>query len=84
MILDEPTANLSPMMETKIYNKFAEISTGHTLLLISHRLGSTKLSETLLVLDGGKIAEEGSHNELMQKNGLYAEMFENQRSWYDE
>jgi len=84
MILDEPTASLSPMMETKIYNKFAEISAGHTLLLISHRLGSTKLSETLLVLDDGKIVEEGSHNELMQNNGLYAEMFGSQRSWYDE
>jgi ATP-binding cassette subfamily B protein len=84
MILDEPTASLSPMTETKIYNKFAEISAGHTLLLISHRLGSTKRSETLLVLDGGKIAEQGSHNELMQKNGLYAEMFESQRSWYNE
>ncbi|MCL2813711.1 MAG: ABC transporter ATP-binding protein/permease [Oscillospiraceae bacterium] len=84
MVLDEPTASLSPMTETKIYNKFAEISAGHTLLLISHRLGSTKLSEKLLVLDGGKIAEEGSHGELIQKNGIYAEMFGSQRSWYDE
>jgi len=84
MILDEPTASLSPMTETKIYNKFAEISAGHTLLMISHRLGSTKLSETLLVLDGGKIAEEGTHDELMRQNGLYAEMFDSQRSWYDE
>ena len=84
MILDEPTASLSPMTETKIYNKFAEISAGHTLLLISHRLGGAKLSKTLLVLDDGKIVEEGSHSELMQKNGLYAEMFVNQRSWYDD
>jgi ATP-binding cassette subfamily B protein len=84
MILDEPTASLSPMMETKVYGEFAKISAGHTMLLISHRLGSTKLSDTVLVLDGGKIAEEGSHDELMRKNGLYAEMFENQRSWYDE
>ena len=84
MILDEPTASLSPMMESRIYNKFAEISCGCTQLLISHRLGSTKLADTLLVLEDGIIAEEGSHNELIARNRLYAEMFESQRSWYDE
>ncbi|MCL2158844.1 MAG: ABC transporter ATP-binding protein/permease, partial [Oscillospiraceae bacterium] len=82
MILDEPTASLDPMMETKIYGEFAKLSVGHTSLLISHRLGSTKISETLLVLDEGKIAECGSHFELMQKKGLYAQMFDTQRSWY--
>jgi ATP-binding cassette subfamily B protein len=84
IILDEPTASLSPMMESKIYHKFAEISVDHTQLLISHRLGSTKLSDVLLVLHDGQIVETGSHHDLMAAGGLYAEMFESQSSWYNE
>jgi len=84
MILDEPTASLSPMMESKLYRRFAEITNDKTSLLISHRLGSTKLSDVLFVLDNGVIAETGTHDELMAANGVYAEMFKNQRSWYDE
>jgi len=84
MILDEPTASLSPMMESKLYRRFAEITKDKTALLISHRLGATKLSDVLFVLDGGVIAETGTHEELMAANGVYAEMFKSQRSWYDE
>ena len=84
MILDEPTASLSPMMESKLYKRFAEITQDKTSLLISHRLGSTKLSDILFVLDEGKIAETGTHEELMAANSIYAEMFKSQRSWYDE
>jgi len=84
MILDEPTASLSPMMESKLYKRFAEITKDKTSLLISHRLGSTKLSDVLFVLDNGMIAETGTHDELMAANGIYADMFISQRSWYDE
>ena len=84
MILDEPTASLSPMMESKLYKRFADITKEKTSLLISHRLGSTKLSDVLFVLDNGIIAETGTHDELMAANGIYAEMFKSQRSWYDE
>jgi len=84
MILDEPTASLSPMMESELYKRFAEITRDKTSLLISHRLGSTKLSDMLFVLDNGIIAETGTHDELMSANGIYAEMFKSQRSWYDE
>ena len=84
MILDEPTASLSPMMESKLYKRFAEITKEKTSLLISHRLGSTKLSNVLFVLDHGIIAETGTHDELMAANGIYSEMFKSQRSWYDE
>ena len=84
MILDEPTASLSPMMESKLYKRFAEITKDKTSLLISHRLGSTKLSDVLFVLDNGTIAETGTHEELMAANGIYADMFKSQRSWYDE
>jgi len=84
MILDEPTASLSPMMESKLYKRFSEITKNKTSLLISHRLGSTKLSDTLFVLDNGAIAETGTHDALMATKGIYAEMFNSQRSWYDE
>ena len=81
-ILDEPTAALDPVAESKMYEKFEEISKGHTTIFISHRLSSTKMSDEIFVIDGGKVAECGSHLELMGKNGIYAEMFNNQRSWY--
>lgn len=84
MILDEPTASLSPMAESKLYKRFAEITNDKTSLLISHRLGSTKLSDVLFVLADGIITETGTHDELMAVNGIYAEMFRSQRSWYDE
>ena len=83
MILDEPTASLSPMMESKLYKRFAEITKDKTSLLISHRLGSTKLSDVLFVLDNGVIAETGTHEALMAENGIYAGMFNSQRSWYE-
>jgi ATP-binding cassette subfamily B protein len=84
IVLDEPTASLSPMMENLIYTKFAEISKKSTVLLISHRLGSTKISDILYVLDQGKVVEEGSHQHLMVMNGLYAKMFNSQKEWYDD
>ncbi|MCL2420459.1 MAG: ABC transporter ATP-binding protein/permease [Defluviitaleaceae bacterium] len=84
MILDEPTASLSPMMESKLYRRFAELTKDKTSLLISHRLGSTKLSDVLFVLDNGAIAETGTHDKLMTAGSIYAEMFNSQRSWYDE
>jgi ATP-binding cassette subfamily B protein len=84
MILDEPTASLSPMMESKLYKRFAEITKDKTSLLISHRLGGAKLSDVLFVLDNGVIAETGTHDELMAMDGIYSEMFKSQRSWYDE
>ncbi|MDF2542543.1 MAG: transporter family protein [Herbinix sp.] len=84
MILDEPTASLSPMMESKLYKRFTEITKNKTSLLISHRLGSTKLSDMLFVLDNGVIAETGTHDELMAAKGIYSNMFNSQRSWYDE
>lgn len=53
-----------------------------TTIFITHRLGAARLADTIVVLDGGNAAETGSHEELMAKQGIYAEMFEAQRSWY--
>jgi ATP-binding cassette subfamily B protein len=81
-ILDEPTAALDPVAESRVYAQFEEISRGITTLFISHRLASAKMADTIFVLEKGRIAESGSHDELMQAGGIYAEMFESQRSWY--
>lgn len=83
-ILDEPTSALDPLEESRLYKKYAEISKDNTTIFISHRLGSTKLADKIFVLDQGKLIEIGNHNELMQKRGLYREMFNTQKEWYDE
>lgn len=81
-ILDEPTAALDPMAESKIYGLFGRASKGHLTVFITHRLGAARLADKIFVLDQGKIAEEGSHEELLAAGGIYAGMFEAQRSWY--
>ena len=81
-ILDEPTAALDPVSESEFYGRFGELSCGVTTIFISHRLGSTTLADKIFVIDGGRVAEEGSQAELLAKKGLYAGMFEAQRSWY--
>jgi ATP-binding cassette subfamily B protein len=81
-ILDEPTAALDPISESKLYEKFEQISKGKTTIFISHRLGSTKLADEIFVVGEGRVLEKGNHEELMNINGLYSEMYESQRSWY--
>ena len=82
LVLDEPTAALDPIAESQVYDAYQEYSSGRTSVFISHRLASTGFSDRIVLLDDGKIAEMGSHQELMEKNGLYAEMFRIQSSYY--
>jgi len=82
-ILDEPTAALDPIAESRIYQEFEGLMRGKTTIFISHRLGSTKLADEILVIEDGSIKERGSHDELMNKNGQYSQMFEAQRKWYE-
>lgn len=82
-ILDEPTAALDPVSESRLYEEFEKISRGRTTVFISHRLGSTKLADQIFVLKDGKVAEQGSHKSLMESGGLYQEMYESQKSWYE-
>jgi ATP-binding cassette subfamily B protein len=81
-MLDEPTAALDPISESRVYSEFENLMQGKTTVFISHRLGSTKLADEILVIDDGKIIERGAHDELMEADGQYAEMFEAQRGWY--
>ena len=82
MILDEPTAALDPLSEAELYRNFSEITGDRTTILISHRLGITKLVDRILVFDDGRIIEDGSHQELMEKRGHYYDMYQAQASWY--
>jgi len=81
-ILDEPTSALDPISESVVYSEYKKLMCGKTTVFISHRLGATKLVDQILVIDGGRIAESGTHNELMAAGGQYAAMFESQREWY--
>jgi ATP-binding cassette subfamily B protein len=82
LVLDEPTAALDARSEVEVYRQFQEMSQGKSVLLISHRLGSTQLADRIVFLDHGQITEEGSHQTLMQNGGQYADMFALQAEWY--
>ena len=84
LIMDEPTAALDALAEEKIYSRLDKISEGKTLIFISHRLASTRFCDKIMLLDGGKIREYGTHDELLEKDGLYKQMYESQRKYYKE
>lgn len=82
VILDEPAATLDPLAERVIYERFIERSAERTSVLISHRLSSVRTCDRILVLDNGAIIEDGSHETLLAKGGLYAQLFKAQSQWY--
>ena len=82
LILDEPTASLDPRGEYEIFQQVRRLAEGHTVVLVSHRFSSVRAADRILVLEGGRIVEEGGHEELMAHGGLYAELFEIQAQGY--
>ena len=81
-VLDEPTAYLDPISEIEIYDLIYELAGERIVLFISHRLGFAKRTDRIIVFDDGKVAEEGSHTQLLEKDGIYAEMYKMQETWY--
>lgn len=81
-ILDEPSSALDPIAESRMYENLIEATQNKTVIYISHRLSSAVLSNRIFVLNEGRIIETGSHNELMEAGGKYAEMFTLQASAY--
>ena len=84
LILDEPSAALDVETEYAMYLHFAELTEDRTALLISHRFTTVRMADRMVVLDGGRIVEDGSHQALLKRGGLYAEMFTAQASRYTE
>jgi ATP-binding cassette subfamily B protein len=82
LVLDEPTAALDAKAENEVYNQFADLATDHIVLLISHRFSTVRIAHRILVLDDGEIREEGTHDDLLARGGLYASMFELQAANY--
>ena len=82
LILDEPTAALDARAEYEVFLRFAELIGGRMAILISHRFSTVRMADRIIVLQNGTITEEGTHEALVQKGGLYAELFDMQASGY--
>jgi ATP-binding cassette subfamily B protein len=80
--LDEPTAALDPIAEAAVFERFARLSEGKTTLLVSHRLGTCRSADRILVLKEGRLVESGSHDQLIAQAGEYSRMFQTQARWY--
>ena len=82
LILDEPTASLDARSEFEVFERFADLTRGKMALLISHRFSTVRMADRIVVLEGGRLVEEGSHEQLMALGGRYAGMFEMQAASY--
>ena len=82
IVLDEPTASLDPQAEADVFRRFAAMAAGRTAVLVSHRLGSARLCDRILVLRQGRLVEQGSHDALVAAGGEYARLWALQAQWY--
>ena len=82
VVLDEPSAALDPISEAEMYESMLEAMTDRTVILVSHRLSACRNVDRIYVIENGRVAEQGSHNELLQREGLYAQMWNLQASGY--
>lgn len=83
IVLDEPTSAIDPIEETKIYKQFAQLAKGKCALVVTHRIGSARLANRIIVMDAGRIVDVGTHEELIARHGQYARMWEAQAQWYE-
>ena len=84
IILDEPAAALDPLAEAAVYENFNTLVRDKTAIYISHRMSSCKFCDRIVVLDGGRILEEGTHETLLDKQGRYYELYSTQAAYYRE
>lgn len=84
MVMDEPTAALDALAEAAIYRDFDQLMEGLTGIFISHRLASTQFCDEIILLDGGRVLERGTHQELLATGGVYSQMYQTQKKYYQE
>ena len=82
IVLDEPTSAIDSLEETQLYQGFSELCKEKTAVIVTHRLGSARIADRIVVLKDGQIVEEGTHASLLQKNGEYSRMYAAQSQWY--
>ena len=80
IILDEPSSSIDPLAEAEIFEHFKTLAKDKILILVTHRLYNLKIADKIVVLNNGEIVEEGTHLDLVEKKGLYSDMFEKQVS----
>jgi len=83
IVLDEPTSAIDPIEETRIYEQFQRLAQGKTAVVVTHRLGSARLANRIVVMDSGRIVDAGTHDELLSRPGKYADMWAAQAKWYE-
>jgi ATP-binding cassette subfamily B protein len=82
LILDEPTASLDARAEYEVFIRFSRLVEGKMAIIISHRFSTVRMADRIIVLKDGSVVEEGTHDELVRGNGLYAELFTMQAEGY--
>ncbi|MDR1542032.1 MAG: ABC transporter ATP-binding protein/permease [Clostridiales bacterium] len=82
IIMDEPTSSIDPVEETKLYELFSELSRNKTAVLITHRIGAARIADRILVMDGGRIVEQGTYQDLIDRKGAFYDLYEAQAKWY--
>jgi ATP-binding cassette subfamily B protein len=82
IILDEPTAAIDPIEEDRVYRMFLNSTRGKTAIIVTHRLGLARIADRILVMERGRIVQDGNHAGLIADEGMYAHMFRSQAAWY--
>lgn len=83
IILDEPTSNLDPLAEAEIFLKYMAMARDKTVIFVTHRISIASLADRIIVFDGGKIVQDGTHEELLASGGIYGKLYREQAKWYD-
>lgn len=83
IVLDEPTSNLDPLAENEIFQKYIDMAEGRTVIFVTHRISAAALAGRIVVFSGGRVVEDGTHQELLAQNGEYARLYREQAKWYD-
>lgn len=83
LVLDEPTSSLDPMAEAEIFRKYLALAGDKTVIYVTHRIGAASLADRIIVLEGGRIVQDGTHEELLKAGGVYAKLYREQAKWYE-